>query len=139
MRRRHVMMMVLGVVLLAAPAFAQTPEAFTVSFYDQGASAPRSSHTFTASEAVCDQPALSSTSAVNPTTLVWDDPQRAGRTCRWSDQGSGPIFALPVGFSYEATLRASNVAGSSGESNRAPFSRLGVPAAPANFRVRSAH
>lgn len=83
----------------------------------------------------CNQapPAVGSTT--NPRYIIWDDPANAGQVCLHdTGDGSGPLFALPIG-AYSATLRAGNEAGYSAPSNAAGFSRLAPPsAAPANLR-----
>ena len=73
-------------------------------------------------------------STVNPTRLVWDDPDMAGMVCIYVAQAGDPLLTFPIG-PYEATLVAINDIGPSMESNRAPFSRDAVLAAPTGFRI----
>lgn len=121
--------------LIAAPVGAQTIDTYTLRTYAVGASSPLQTFAFVATSVVCNQTAPTSTSTVNPNKAFWDDPANTGKVCIWTDTGSGPLFSAPVGGSYEASITASNAAGESPESGRAPFSRLGVPAGRTGLRV----
>lgn len=112
---------------LAVPCAAQTITSYPLRIYNVGATSPLSTTDLLAANVVCNQTAPSSTSPVNPMRAIWDDPDNAGKVCIWTDPGTGPLASLPFGAtSYEATLAATNAAGTSPESNRAPFSRPGV-------------
>jgi hypothetical protein len=121
----------LGLLLLCAlPASAQTGiTAHTFRQYQPGAQAPVVAP-FTIQHA-----AVTCNAAVPATakTLVWDDPDTAGRVCFWADPGTGPLFAKVYG-ALEATL--TNLAGAleSPESARVPFSR--APAAPTGLNIK---
>jgi hypothetical protein len=128
-------------LLLAAPAAAQTIDGYRLNVYPQGAAAgatPTTFFDFQMSAVTCNLAPTAPTVGVpvNPTRAEWDDPNVTGRICRWTDPGTGPLFAVPVGGSYEAALQAFNAAGRGPESNRAPFSRLAAPAsAPTALRL----
>lgn len=131
----------LVIAMLAVPALtqAQGADGYRLSIYRVGAIAPVTFLEFAATATTCNlaptQPPAGA-SAVNPTRAQWDDPVNAGRACQWVDPGNGPLMAVPVGESYEATLLAYNTEGRSPESNRVPFTRLGPPmTAPAGLRL----
>lgn len=128
--------LILALVLFASVAQAQTIDQYHAAIYAAGGHAPMSEFSFLAVDVTCDQaPTQDSGTTVNPRGFEWDDPANTGRVCRWLDGGSGPLFALPVGFAYELTLVAENTQGRSAESQRAGFSRLGAPAAPTGLRA----
>lgn len=134
---RRLQWTILG-LLLAAPSLpAQTIESYRLSTYAVGAAAPISTFDFPVAQVQCDQaPPAATAPTVNPTRTVWTDPDRAGRVCQWTDAGTGPLFSVPLGFSYEATLRYVNSVGTGPESNRAAWSRLGPPVAvPGGLRL----
>lgn len=126
-------------LLLALPARAQTPDAYTFRAYTAGAAQPIIAPFVFASQAMqCNQAPLTNPSTVNPTRFAWDDTINAGKVCIWTDPGTGPLFSTPISTTlgqYEGTLTATNTGGTSVESNRAPFSRAASLAAPSNFRV----
>ena len=123
--------------VLSAPLVicAQTVESYELRAYNVGATAPLQSFTFPVANVTCNLVAPTPGSTVNPTTALWDDPVNTGRVCQFV-QGSGPLFSVPSPGTYEATLAAVNAAGSSPESNRAPFSRLDAAGAPSGLRLR---
>lgn len=125
-----------AVLLVAAGAQAQTViDSYDLKYFNAGATSPVQTESFPSTDAVCDQEDPSPGSSVNPTQVIWDDPDVAGRVCiRISSPGS-VLPSLPIG-NYDATLSAVNVAGASGDSNRAPFSVVGSPAAPSGLRLR---
>lgn len=125
----------LVVVLIAAPAVAQTPDGVRLSIYQSGATSPTTSFDMLNAAIQCNQaPPAANASTVNPTRVSWNDTANAGRVCQWTDPGTGPLMALPLGASYEGGLRFFNAAGSGPESTRAPFTRLGPPTvAPAGL------
>lgn len=118
----------------ALSAEAQSIDSYRIQYYAPGAAAPMQNETFTAAAAQCNQAPISSADTINPSRVSWADPNAAGRTCLYVPPTGATLFSLPVG-SYEATLVAINSLGSSGESNRAPFSRAAVPSAPVGFRL----
>ena len=123
-------------LVLSVVAWGQTIDSYQILYYAVGATAPLQTETFLAPAAVCNQAAPTVTTTVNPTRLIWDDAALAGRVCiaPISQTPTGPLFSLPIGASYEGTLVAVNAAGNSGESNRAPFSRLAAAAARSGVR-----
>lgn len=135
---------ILAIALLAAPslATAQTIDGYRLNIYPGGA-APTATPTmffdFLSSAITCNlaPPAPPAPGTpVNPTRAMWDDPNNTGRVCQWTDPGTGPLFAVPVGGNYEAAVQAFNAAGRGPESNRAPFSRLSAPTtAPTGLRL----
>jgi hypothetical protein len=128
---------ILSLLLFATPLLAQPPTQYTLRLYLAGAAAPLSPPTvIPIASLVCNQAPPTGTTTVNPTRAVIDDPNNVGRVCIWTDTGTGPLFSVPFGGTYEATMTVSNLAGESPESNRAPFTRPGtVLSAPAAFRV----
>lgn len=121
--------------LLAADGLAQTIDRYRLQIYLAGGAQPVQTQEFPATAVVCGQtPPPTNASTVNPTKAVWTDPADATRVCLYTAQAGDPLLGLPVG-SYEATLVAVNAAGASPESNRAPFSRLDAPSAPAGLRL----
>jgi hypothetical protein len=134
--REHIPLVV-GLVLLGTTVFAQPPTQYTLRIYLAGATSPLSAPTvIPAASVTCNQAPPTSTITTNPTRAVFDDPDIAGRVCIWTDTGTGPLFSVPFGGTYEATLSVSNLAGESPESTRAPFTRPGtVRTAPAGLRV----
>lgn len=127
----------IGLLFIAGPASAQSITAYPLKVYNVGASSPLSTTDLLAANVVCNQTAPTTTSPVNPMRAIWDDPDNAGKVCVWTDPGTGPLASLPFGATvYEATLSATNAAGTSPESNRASFSRPGViPGARTGLRV----
>ncbi len=116
-------------LLLPAAVAAQQVTDYALRFY-QGGAAPVSTYLFAASVVACGQPAVPPPGqAVNPTRIVWDDPDAAGLTCQHDTtaSGPGPMFALPVG-TYTGALVAMNIAGTSPESDPTdPFLRVDPP------------
>ena len=126
---------VLGILLLLpAPLSAQTISDYTVRYYLTGAAAPLQTQAFTASSVTCNLPPPPPTSVINPTRLLWDDPANAGQVCQYVPGTGDVLLSFPAG-AYEGTLAASNAGGVSGESARAPFSRVNPPLVPVGFRV----
>jgi hypothetical protein len=125
------------------PAAAQTIDGARLNIYPGGAApgaTPTTFFDFLSSAITCNlaPPAVSAAGpAVNPTRVMWDDPTNTGRVCQWTDPGTGPLFSVPVGSNYEASLQFFNAAGRGPESNRAPFTRLAPPAtAPTGVRLQ---
>lgn len=120
----------LACLLLPSLAQAQTITSWQLRIYNVGAPAPISAPTdLLAANVVCNQaPPPATASTVNPTRVVFDDPAVTGKVCQWTDAGTGPLASMPFGaLTYEATVTAVNVAGSSPESVRASFTRPGLP------------
>lgn len=138
---RTIALIIALLLLLAAPAAAQTIDGYRLNVYPQGAAAgatPTTFFDFLNTAITCNlAPTPPSTAVpVNPTRAEWDDPNVTGRICRWTDDGKGPLFAVPFGGNYEAGLQAFNDAGRGPESNRAPFRRLAAPAiVPTGLRL----
>lgn len=135
---RRLILSLLVLLLLPIALTAQAPSSYIIGYYQPGAPQPIQTFTFQASAVMCNQPspAVGTPSvSVNPTKAVWNDPDNAGKVCLWTDPGTGPLFTAPIPGTYEATLKAVNAAGTGPESNRAPFSRLGLPAVLTGFRV----
>lgn len=116
------------VVLLCGPVAlqAQSATSFELRIY-QGGAAPISTVTITAFQ--CGQAKLNGTN-VNPTRIVWDDPADTSKDCIASP---AILIGYPVG-TYTGRLVAINEAGTSAESNAAPFVFGGPPSPPSNFR-----
>jgi hypothetical protein len=135
--------LLLALVILCLPALAsaQALDGYRLNIYNAGAAptaTPVQTFDFLMPAITCNitPPTATPGVPVNPTRAIWDDPGNAGRVCQWVDPGTGPLFAVPVGSSYEAGIQAFNAAGRGPESNRAPFSRLAAPTvAPTGFRL----
>ena len=108
-------------------------DSYELRYYAPGAAAPTQTETFPGAAAVCDLPEPTGTVTVNPTRAYFSDINRAGRWCMISFAQNGVVASSPVG-NYEATIVLTNAGGASGESPRAPFSRLAVPPAPVELR-----
>lgn len=117
-----------SIILLPLSVQAQGLTSYELRVYLLGATTPLSTTPFQSTDVTCNlvPPALGST--VNPTRILWDDPDNIGKSCQWTG-GSGLLVSLPAS-AYEATLVAINAAGPSGESNKAPFSRLNLAPVP---------
>lgn len=133
---------ILAAILLsigAARASAQVTTSYTPTIYATGTATVVGTPTaIPAAGFVCNQAAPVSTVTVNPNEIVFNDPLNAGKVCIFTDLGAGPLATLPFGAaSYEATLVATNSAGSSVESARAlPFTHPGqVPSVLTGLRV----
>lgn len=122
-------------ILCATVAQAQTITSWPLKIYNQGAAVPLSTTVLAVTNVVCNQTPPTPGAAVNPSRVLWDDASNAGKVCIWTDPGTGPLFSVPFGGTYEATLAATNSAGTSPESIRAPFTRPGaLPAVPSGLR-----
>ena len=127
--------LLLLLALLVVPVAASAQDSYTLKTYNVGAVAPLQTFTFQATATICNQVASTATTTVNPTRAVWDDVANVGKVCIWTDAGTGPLFSTPLPGSYEATLAATNAAGTSADSTRSPFSRLAVAAVPLNLKI----
>ena len=127
------LLVALCVTLTPTGASAQAVESYQLRHYAVGATEPVQTDAFAAAAASCDQPDHGPASTVNPTRVIFADPNNAGRFCIYQFATGSPLFSLPVG-NYEGALVAINQGGASGESPRAPFSRLSAPPVPTAFR-----
>lgn len=125
--------------LMACPLHAQSIDKWSVRIYNVGAVAPLFGPLdLLATNVQCNQVAPPATaSTINPTRIVFDDAVNVGKVCIWTDPGTGVLTAVPFGAAaYEGTVTATNVAGTTGESNRAPFTRPGaLPGVPSGLRL----
>jgi hypothetical protein len=137
-------LVVMLTLLLAAPVSAQ--ETNIASYVqdvfapgvDPAAGAPMWSNTYQATAAVCNQtPGTIPPTVVNPTQILWDDKDHAGRVCV-ATLVSTLLPALPTASGYVTTLKRVDTAGqASGRSAASnPFDRLAPPAAPTGVKVR---
>ena len=125
----------LALLLLASPVAAQQIDSYVGKYYNVGATLPiQTTDPFQAAAAVCNQPPIVAPVTVNPSRFVWTDPALPSRVCLYTVPATGTLVSLPVPGSYEGTLTAINAVGSA-ESVRAPFSRLGTPAAPIGVQL----
>lgn len=123
-------------------ASAQTPPPPT-SYDLVMTGATQTTYSFPAAQAICNvttDPGVPGT--LNPRYLVWNDAVNAGRICvHDTGNGTGPLFALPIG-DYTGILYAVASTGTqsvrSDPSNTVGFSRLVPSAARTGFRVRGA-
>lgn len=121
------------VFVLCGPVHAQTID-YNLRIYAPGASAPISVNPIAGATVLCNQAAPTTTSTTNPNKAIFDDPSNAGRVCIYTDDGSGPLLAKPVGFvDLEGTMTMRQGTKETAESNRAPFDKR--PGAPANVRL----
>lgn len=133
----------LAILGLASVATAQTAPTVTyrARIYNTTIVGLATTYDFPASQVMCGQVRVSPPAGVvaNPTQFRWEDPANASLDCVWTDAGTGPLFALPVGAdNYDATLQGISEAGlTSDESARSnPFWRPGSPpATPTQFRL----
>ena len=139
-RMRRSKTVVLGAVLcgLLCPsvASAQAITSWTLRIFNTGAPVALSTTSLLAANVVCNQAPPPAGSAVNPSRVVFDDAITLGRVCIWTDPGAGPLFSVPFGGAFEASLTATNIAGTSAESARASFTRPGLaPGVPMGVRL----
>lgn len=134
-----VLPVLLVLLLLPSVSYAQLPgvTGYEVRFYDFNAASPRQVEQFPADAATCNQaPSSPNASTVNPTKFEFDDAAATGRVCHiFEVLNTGALFSVPIGQQFQATILQRNAAGLSGESNRAPFSRLAPPPGVTGFRV----
>lgn len=132
---RRFSLAVLCLLLPVLGAAQDLPTSYEFRVYAVGAASPQFSTPFPLSAANCNVTAtVPAGAAVNPTVVVWDDPQNPGKKCQWDGSGA-TLIALPIG-SYVGALVAVNAGGSSAESARDPFSRQAMaPAAPTGVRL----
>jgi len=136
-----IIVLAIALLLLSTSAAAQALDGYRLNIYPTGTPAtatPTTFFDFLNSAVTCNlaPPTPIVGVPVNPTRAIWEDPANTGRVCQWTDPGTGPLFAIPVGAAYEATLQFFNAAGRGPESNRTPFSRLASPTiAPVGLRL----
>lgn len=120
--------------MMATSASAQPITKWTARVYNVGAAQPISGPVdmVLGAGVTCNvDPSTLAVAPTNPAKLAWNDVASPGKACVFVDPGNGILLSTPFGGSYEATLTASNAAGTSPESNRAPFQHPGaVPPAP---------
>ena len=125
-----------AVVLCPSLVSAQAITAWTLRIFNTGAPVALSTTSLLAANVVCNQAPPPAGSAVNPSRVVFDDAITLGRVCIWTDPGAGPLFSVPFGGAFEASLTATNIAGTSAESARASFTRPGLaPGVPMGVRL----
>lgn len=127
----------LALLLLASTVHAQPITKWTLRTYNVGAPLPVAGPTdLLAANVACNVDPATITPSPNPSKAAWDDPANAGKSCVWTDPGTGPLLSTPFGGNYEATLTASNVTGTSAESARVPFTHPGtIPGAPTGLKA----
>lgn len=124
---QRILFVLVGIVLFASSAHAQPISKWTIRTYSAGAPAPLSAPVdLLAANVTCNVDPATITPGPNPAKAGWDDPVNFGKLCVWTDPGTGPLLSTPFGGTYEATLTATNSAGTSAESARAPFTHPGV-------------
>lgn len=139
---KHAILSALCAVLLL-PVWSEAQSLTTVyqvRIYLEGGASPVTTYDIAVADVRCGQPKVAAPSAVyNPSVIRWDDALNpTGHDCTWTDSGTGPLFALPVSLTnvYRARMVAIDPIGTSPESAPSnPFSRRGLPAAPANVRM----
>lgn len=136
MRRSVCGLLVIGLLVgLSSTGWAQTADSYRLQYYNAGAPSPFQTDPFPATDVVCNQAPPPSFSTVNPNRVWWDDPSLPGRSCLWIPSPTANLFSVPVPGSYEGTLTAINVGGSSPESARVPFSRAAALPAPTGLSL----
>lgn len=126
----------LAFLLVASLVSAQSIDKWTLRLFNTGAASPLSTTDLLAANVVCNQVAPVTTSTVNPNKAIFDDPLNVGKVCIWTDPGTGPLFSVPFGGTFEGSLSATDITGASAESARSPFTRPGfVPAVPTGLRL----
>jgi hypothetical protein len=129
---------VLFILGAGAVVAAQNPDSYTIRIYVAGAPTPVRTTTITAAQVVCNLvPPTVTIPVTNPSKIDWTDLVNAGRVCLWTDPGTGPLLTPGLASgNYEATLTATNTAGTSAESSpRSPFVVVAMPAVPTAVRV----
>lgn len=122
---------------LSSVAGAQAITSWPLKVYVAGFPIPLSTTVLTVPGVQCNQPLPPPGVPVNPNTVIWTDPTNVGKACMWTDSGLGPLFIVAFGGSYEATLAATNIAGTSPDSARVSFTRPGVaPSAPTGLTLK---
>lgn len=140
---KNIILTTLAILSLASVATAQPAPTVTyrARIYNTTIAGLATTYDFPASQVVCGQTRVNPPAGVvaNPVQFRWEDPANASLDCVWTDAGTGPLFALPVGTdNYDATLQGISEAGLvSAESARSnPFWRPGSPpATPTQVRL----
>lgn len=116
----------------------QAIDTYELRLYAPGASAPMTSSQIDASATTCNlaAPPPATPPVVNPTLVIWDDPQNASRVCQWTPggQASGTLVQLPDG-AHEAVVVSIYMGVAGPESPRVPFSRVVPRPAPTGLRL----
>ena len=120
----------------APSAYAQGPILdWTVGYYVRGATAPITSTLIAVAAAQCGQVKQVGFSTVDPTRVVWDDPNDGTKDCIFVDAA---LVGTVIGYGdLDARMVARNLAGTSPVSNTAQFSRSDPrpPTVPTGLRV----
>lgn len=138
MKMTKIATLLAALVLVAAAASAQPVTGYTLRVYTAGTNTIVAGPTVVPVASIqCNvDPTTIVANTVNPVKALWTDTVNAGKVCVYTDPGSGPLSTTPFGGNYEATATASNSAGESPESNRAPFTHPGVvPPVLTGFKV----
>jgi hypothetical protein len=134
---KRIVFLFASLMFFASVAHAQPITKWTARTYNVGAPSPVVGPIdLLAANQTCNvDPATVVPTPTNPLKLVWDDTANPGKVCVYADPGNGPLLATAYGGNYETTLTATNSAGTSLESARAPFTHPGVaPSAPTGVK-----
>jgi len=136
-RMRCRALVILAAVCTSTVVLAQTgtPSIWVFRIYQAGTTTQVGIPvTVTAANVPCDLAPVTGMSNVNPNRWRFTDPARPLRQCEYPD--STRLGALSDG-SYEGTITAGNVDGSSAETARIPFvrRRLNPPAVPTGGQI----
>lgn len=134
------LLILIALLASATPAYAQPISQYNFRVYNAGAPAPlQGPQALPLGSVTCNLAPPAVAAYTQPKTVVFDDPAfppASGKVCIFTDPGTGLLFSVPFGGTYEGTLTAVNSAGESGESNRGPFTRPGSkPGVPTNVRI----
>lgn len=121
------LLFVLAFLACASTVHAQSITKWTLRVYNVGAAAPLTPPAdLLPANVICGLDPAAIVPSPNPLKAAWNDVANVGKVCLWADPGTGPLLSTPFGGSFEATLTASNTAGTSAESARVPFLHPGV-------------
>lgn len=137
---------VLFVALFAAPAYSQVvPSHYTFSLHVASTpnAAPITTHTAVkATDVTCDLApgAVPPIPNINPRYIIWTDPERPTRECRFDTAASTPIFAWPSTGTFVLKAVASLVVGgvpflSPTSDPTLPFVRGSAPAQVTGLKI----
>lgn len=145
---RRMVLVVVALLALAAPALAQSPaltwqlQVFQVGVDPLASPAPTAFYTLDLPAAIvtCNTtqtiPAQTA-GALNPRTVWWQHPDLAGQVCKGDLSGQTAFIALPAGGPYPTALVAVNAAGPSPRGvAEFPFTRLDPARAPTRVVLR---
>ncbi len=132
----------LALCMSALPAGAQALTGYQLRIYlNGGGPAPVTTYDIPLNAVTCGQPRVNVTGPVtNPNTALFEDDANRTLDCRWVDNGTGPLFALPFSLTstYTSRIHYVNAAGIGPESPSSNlFTRPGSSPAtfPANVRM----